>query len=277
MSVLQLAPQLRLIRVGTASVEGTKRQANASKHAAVSDQRAGEMIEQLELEVQDLMVRAEQAEAKESQETLDIPAELMRREQRKAARQQARPIIEERGQEMAAARQADDQAKQAARPARREAGKKPRGPEPEPPSPTPDPQAPYHFTDPESRIIESGQREPFRAVLQRAGGGGRSDVDRWGAGERGPNDKQELAPTVQAISPVVLEAVHAVLVDSGFYSEAAVQAVEQKPDGAVTGVPVYAAVEKHSHHQTVADLRPPNRNRRHRDRQPAPKSSWRIA
>src|SRR5437660_3303947 len=81
-SVLQMAHQLRLTKVGAVSVDGTKMQANASKHAAVSYQRAGEMIEQLELEVQELMERAEQAEAKEAQETLDIPAELARRERR---------------------------------------------------------------------------------------------------------------------------------------------------------------------------------------------------
>src|SRR5450759_967280 len=77
-SVLQLAQQLRLTRVGAVGVDGTKIQANASKHAAVSYQRAGEMIEQLELEVKELMDRAEQAETKETQETLDLPAELVR-------------------------------------------------------------------------------------------------------------------------------------------------------------------------------------------------------
>jgi cytochrome oxidase assembly protein ShyY1 len=71
-----------------------------------------------------------------------------------------------------------------------------------------------------------------------------------------PNDKQELAPTVAAISPVVAPAVEAVLVDSGFYSEAAVVAVEQKTDGTPSGITVYAAVEKHSHHKTVEDLLP---------------------
>ena len=255
-SVLQLAQQLSLTRVGTVSVDGTKLQANASKQAAVSCQRAGEMIEQLELEVQDLMVRAEQAEAKESKETLDLPAELRRREQRKAARQQARPIIEARAQAMAAARQADYQAKQAARQAQREAGKKPRGPEPEPPSPTPDPKAQYNFTDPESRIMKAGNGNHFEQCYNAQAA---VDEAMLIVGERvsvAPNDKQELAPTVAVISPVVLEAVQAVLVDSGFYSEAAVQAVEQKPDGAGTGVTVYAAVEKHSHHQTVADLLP---------------------
>lgn len=46
------------------------------------------------------------------------------------------------------------------------------------------------------------------------------------------------------------------LADSGFYSEAAVSAVEQKAEGAPSGLTVYAAVEKHSHHKTVEDLLP---------------------
>jgi hypothetical protein len=71
-----------------------------------------------------------------------------------------------------------------------------------------------------------------------------------------PNDKRELGPTVAAISPVVARQVGTILVDSGFYSEAAVRAVEQHPDGTATGRTVLAAVEKLSHHRTVADLLP---------------------
>ena len=71
------------------------------------------------------------------------------------------------------------------------------------------------------------------------------------------NDKQELAPTVAAISPVVAAEVQAVLVDRGFYSEAAVQAVEQTLEGTPNGVSIHAAVAKPSHHQPVADWLPP--------------------
>ena len=106
-SGLQLAQHLRLSKVGTVSVDGTKLQANASKHAAVSYARAGELIAQLELEVQDLIGRAQQAENQETKEALDIPAELTRREDRKAALQQARQVIEIRAKEMTAAQQAD--------------------------------------------------------------------------------------------------------------------------------------------------------------------------
>jgi transposase len=256
-SVLQLAHHLRLTQVGTVSVDGTKIQANASKHAAVSYARAGEMIEQLELEVKELVARAHQAEAQENQEPLDLPAELVRRERRQAALHQARQVIEARAKEMAAAHQAEYQAKVAARQAQRDAGKKPRGQAPQPPSEVPDPKAQYNFTDPESRIMKAGNGNHFEQAYnaQAAVDGAMLIV-----GERvsdAPNDKQELVPSVAAISPVIAAQVQAVLVDSGFYSEAAVAAVEHPPEGRAGGVTVYAAVEKHSHHKTVADLPPP--------------------
>ena len=68
-----------------------------------------------------------------------------------------------------------------------------------------------------------------------------------------PNDKQELVPTVAAVAAPV-ESVATVLTDSGFYSEAAVRAVEQTPAGQPTGTTVYAAMEKKEHHRTVSDL-----------------------
>jgi transposase len=255
-TVLQLAHQLRLTRVGAISVDGTKIQANASKHAAVSYQRAGEMIEQLELEVKEVMERAEQAEAKESQETLDIPAELARRDKRVAALKHAREMIEKRAKELAAAQQPEFEAKQAALQAQRDAGKKPRGKEPSPPSAQADPKAQYNFTDPDSRIMKAGNGQHFEQAYN-----AQAAVDQAMliVGERvsvAANDRQELVPTAAAISPVVVAEVKAVLVDSGFYSEAAVQAVEQKPEGMPTGVMVYAAVQKLSHHKTVADLLP---------------------
>jgi transposase len=255
-TVLQLAQQLRLTRVGTVSVDGTKIAANASKHAAVSYQRAGELIAQLELEVQELLTRAEQADRQEAKETLDLPAELTRREQRLAALKQARQVIEARAQELAAAQAAAYQAKVAARQAQRDTGKKPRGKEPAPPSEVPERKAQYNFTDPASRIMKAGRGQHFEQAFN-----AQAVVDEAMliVGERvsdAPNDKQELVANVAAISPVVAADVSAVLVDSGFYSAAAVAAVEQKPDGTASGVTVYAAVEKTSHHKSIVDLGP---------------------
>jgi len=255
-TVLQLAQQLRLTRVGTASVDGTKIAANASKHAAVSYQRAGELITQLELEVQELVTRAKQADTQASPETLDLPAELTRREKRLAALKQARQVIEARAQEMAAAQAESYQAKVAARQAQREAGQKPRGKEPAPPSAVPAPKAQYNFTDPESRIMKAGSGLHFEQAFNAQAAVDEAMII---VGERvsdAPNDKQELPANVAAISPVVAAEVRAVLVDSGFYSAAAVAAVEQKADGTASGVTVYAAVEKTSHHKPVAALLP---------------------
>ena len=255
--VLHLAHQLRLTQLGSVSVDGTKLAANASKHAAVSYQRAGEMIAQLQLEVQELMTRARQADAQETQTPgLDIPAELRRREHRVAALQRARQVIEERARELAAAQQPEYEAKVAARQAQRAVGKKPRGQEPVPPSAVPEPKAQYNFTDPESRIMKAGNGSHFEQAYNAQAAVDGAMLIVGARVSDAPNDKQELPASVAAISPVVKAEVNNVLVDSGFYGEAAVAAVEQNPDGTASGVTVYAAVEKHSHHKTVADLLP---------------------
>ncbi len=54
-----------------------------------------------------------------------------------------------------------------------------------------------------------------------------------------PNNKEQLGPTLAAVSPLI-ESVGAVLVDSGFYSAAAVAKAEQ-PRGDQAGPVIYAA------------------------------------
>ena len=44
------------------------------------------------------------------------------------------------------------------------------------------------------------------------------------------------------------------MIDSGFYSESAVRVVEQTAGGPASGTTVYAAMERKSHHRSVADL-----------------------
>ena len=68
-----------------------------------------------------------------------------------------------------------------------------------------------------------------------------------------PNDKQELVPIVAAIQ-VAAGLVAAALVDSGFFSAAAVEQIAQTARAAPTSTLVYAAEEKTGHHRSVADL-----------------------
>ena len=104
-----------------------------------------------------------------------------------------------------------------------------------------------------------------------------------------PNDKQQLAPTLGGVSPVV-ESIGAVLIDSGFYSEAAIAAAEslgrrgaegQSHDG--TPAPkIYAATGRQPRGKLRASGRTgaPSRNSRRATIRPppartrAPKPSW---
>ena len=76
--LLEMAGRLQLLKVGriTVAVDGTKVLANASKHSAVSCQRAGEMIQQLELEVGQLLEKAGKADSTPLQDGLTIPDEI---------------------------------------------------------------------------------------------------------------------------------------------------------------------------------------------------------
>ncbi len=254
--VLEMAQALKFLQVGqiTVAVDGTKVMAHASKHAAVSYEHAGKTIEQLDLEVKELLVKAEQADSTPLQDGLSIPAEITRRQERKAALQKARAEIEARAQARYALALAEHEEKLAQRAAKKERGEGIRGQPPQGPTPEPGPGDQYNFTDPESRIMKAGSGQHFE---QSYNGQAAVEVDsRLIVGERvsqAANDKQELVPTLAAVVAPV-ESVALVLTDSGFYSEAAVQAVEQTPAGQPTGTTVYAAMEKKDHHRTVSDL-----------------------
>jgi transposase len=253
--VLELAAELKLVKVGqmTVSVDGTKMAANASKHAAVSYERAGEQIAQLKLEVEQLVAKAEAADSTPLAEGLSLPEEIARRQARQAKLEEARRVIEQRAQERAQALKAEVEEKRAQRQARRENGETVRGAEPQEPSGQPQGKDQYNFTDPASRIMKAGGgKDHFEQAYNAQAA---VEVDsRLIVGQRvsdAPNDKKELVATVAAVKTEVVGAVGTVLADSGYYSEAAVKAVE-----ANGGPQVLAAVERKSHHRTVEDLEP---------------------
>jgi len=254
--VLQLAQQLKLLQFGqiTVAADGTKVLASASKHSAVSYERAGEMITQLELEVEQLLAKAEQADATPLQDGLTIPAEITRRQERKAALARARAEIEARAQARYAVQLAEHETKLAARAGKKEGGEKVGGKPPQAPTPTPEPKDQYNFTDPESRIMKAGGGQHFeQSYNAQAAVEVESRLIVGQCVRQAPNDKQELVPTLSSI-PAEAGPVAVALVDSGFFSEKAVTQIERAADGTPTGTTVYAAVEKTGHHRTVADL-----------------------
>jgi len=228
--------------------------ANASKHSAVSYEHAGKTIPHLESEVQALLAKAEEADRQPLEEGLSIPEEIQRRQERKAKLAAARAQIEARAQARAAAEMAEYKGKLEQRAKATERGEKPRGPEPKAPSSQPKPADQYNFTDPDSRIMKTGNGQHFEQSYNAQAA---VEVDSRlivaAPVSQAPNDKEQLVPTLAAVAPPIQSVAYA-LTDSGFYSEAAVQTVEQDAQGQPTGTVVYAAVEKKDHHRTVADL-----------------------
>jgi len=254
--VLQLAQELKVLKFGqiTVAADGTKVLANASKHSAVSYQRAGELMERLDKEVQQLMAKAEEADSTPLQDGLSIPQEITRRQERKAALAHARAEIEARAHARYTTQLVEHEQKLAERAAKKERGEKGGGKPPEGPTPDPQPKDQYNFTDPESRIMKASDGPHFEQSYNAQAA---VEVNsRLIVGQRvsqSSNDKQELAPTLAAI-PMEAGTINAVLVDSGFFSEKAVQQVEKNEAGEHPRTTVYAAVEKTSHHRSVADL-----------------------
>jgi len=77
--------------------------------------RAERMITQLELEIEQLMKKAEVADSVPLENDLSIPDEIKRRSDRKAKLEQARKIIEERYEETRKQKQEEYEAKKEAR------------------------------------------------------------------------------------------------------------------------------------------------------------------
>jgi transposase len=249
--VLELAAHAKVLKVGeiTVSVDGSKILANASKHSAVSHGHAGEQILLAEEQIAALLAKAEDADSTPLQDGLSLPDEIKRREDRIAKLKEARQVIEERAKERLKEERAAYEAKLAERRAKEvAAGRKTRGKEPKPPKEGPDSKDQYNFTDPESRIMKTGDGFQQCYNVQAA-----VEVETMlVVGQHvstAPNDKQQLIPALAAVSPAVGEVANA-LVDSGYYSEEAVITVEK--EGA--GPTVYAAMKRQAHGRSIQQL-----------------------
>jgi transposase len=151
--VLMLAREMKLLKLGKISLDGTKIKANASKHKALSYKHLKKIEQQLKDEVAQLTAQAEAADTTPVNDGMDIPAEIARREQRLAVMRDAKKKIEARAQERFERENAEYQDKVDKREAQRQAGKKPRGTEPKAPSPKPKDKDQVNLTDEESRIM----------------------------------------------------------------------------------------------------------------------------
>ena len=259
--VLSVAREMGVLKLGTVALDGTKIHANASRHSALSYERAGKIEAQLKAEVADLMAKAEAADQADVPEGMSIPEELARREQRLAAIAKAKATIEARAKERHAREQAEHDAKMAERAAKTAGtGKKPSGRVPQPPVEGPLPTDQVNLTDEESRIMPmagGGFEQCYNAQAAVA-----ADSLLVVAADvvQAPNDKQQLAPMLDKIAdlPDEFGKVGALLADNGYFSEDNVNAC------AAAGIDPLIAMGRETHHPSLderfAQAPPPPQN-----------------
>jgi len=221
LEVLLLARELKLLKLGVVSVDGSKLDANASKHRSVTYQRAGELIAQLKLEIADLLGRAEAADAGSEADPQALPKEIGRLAALRAKLDAARQRLEAQAKARAAAERADDEAKAATRESR---ARRAKGTPPKPPDDTPEPHAQSNLCDPDSRLMRKSRSHEYRqaynaqAVVDAEG----SQLILGARVSQCASDRGELVATIEAI-PAEVGRPEIALADNGYAHGAEVE------------------------------------------------------
>jgi transposase len=247
--ILAVAHHLGVLKLGTVSLDGTKVQANASKHSALSWEHAGKIEAQLRAEVAQLMQLAAHADAADIPDGMCVPDELKRREERLAAIAEAQAQIAARAAERQAQAQAAYAQKMAERAAKEQrTGRKPGGSSPVPPQPGPRGKDQVNLTDPDSRIMPAGKGFVQAYNAQAAVDVATMLIVAQHVSQH-PNDKQEVAPMLaqlEAVAPVTGRP-EALLADTGYFSAANVAACHTH------GIEPYIATGRASHYPPLAE------------------------
>jgi transposase len=247
--LLHVAAAMNVLRIGSVCIDGTKVQANASKHKALSYAHACKIEKQLQDEVKRLLEAAEQADAADLPDECSLPEELAMRENRLAAIAKAKKEMERRAAEREEAERREYEAKKAKRAElEQKTGRKPRGKDPKPPATSgPGPKDQVNLTDEESRIMPvcgGGFEQSYNA---QAGVDTESRLIVSQSVTQHCNDKKELVPALEKLVqlPEDLGCIQQLIADSGFFSEANIQACES------ASVDAYIAVGREKHHPDV--------------------------
>ena len=248
--ILMIAHQMKVLKLGSVSLDGSKVKANASKHKALSYEHACKLEAQIKAEVAELLKKAEAADRADIPDGMSIPEELERREKRLSAIAAAKAEIEKRAAERHAREQAAYEKKVAERAKKeRETGKKTKGKQPKPPKAGPTAKDQVNLTDEESRIMPTSGGGFEQTYNAQAGVDTASKLIVSAHITQQPNDKQELEPTLKNLAalPKELGTATELIADSGYYSETNVTACEDK------GITPYIAVDRQPHNQPLWD------------------------
>jgi transposase len=246
--ILEVAVEMGLLEVGDVALDGTKVKANASKHKALSYEYACKLEEQLSEEVEELMEKAEEADAEAFPEETSVPEEIARREERLKKIREAKQTIEKRAQKRYEAEKAAYEEKmEKRREEEKRTGRKKPGPKPAPPEDTgPEPDDQVNLTDEESRIMPTSENGFQQAYNAQATVCMDSHLILEGHLSQRTNDKQELEPALQRLDqlPEKVGSPDRLAADSGYYSSGNAEACE---DHRITP---YVSPGREKHNQT---------------------------
>lgn len=248
--ILMIAYHLKVLKMGSVSLDGSKVKANASKHKALSYEHACKLETQIKAEVAELLKKAEVADHSDIPDGMSIPAELELRENRLAAIAEAKIEIEKRAAERHIREQATYEKKVAERVKKeQETGKKAKGKQPKQPKAGPNAKDQVNLTDEESRIMPTSGGGFEQAYNAQAGVDTASKLIVSAHVTQQPNDKQELVPTLENLIalPEELGTATELIADSGYFSETNVTACENNK------ITPYIAADRQQHNQPLWD------------------------
>jgi len=228
--VLKLCDKAGLVKLGHVAIDGSKIKANASKHKAMSYERMEARAKELEAEVENWFSAAEATDAEEDKlygrdkrgdELPDWVADKQKRAEKiRAAKAELEAEAKAAAEEKAKA-QAEAEEK------RKAEGRKKPGKPAAPPSPEPDPKAQKNFTDPESRIMKS--KEGFvQAYNGQIAVDAKAQIIVAQGVTQCAADSGQLVPMIDAIEANLGRKPEQASADSGYCSEANLEAMEQR-------------------------------------------------
>jgi transposase len=252
LQVLKLAREMNLLRVGTVSIDGTKLKANAGKDKSVCYERAGQLEQQLKVDIAALMKQAEEADVSENADPQKLPDEIARREKLLEKMQKARTELERRANERAAAQRKEHEEKMAAQKQPDESGNAEK-PQPAAAVASPRDKEQANLTDADSRLMRKNSRSEY---IQ--GYNAQAVVDAEGTQlivgvrvSQCASDRNELAADVAAI-PQQIGKPSVALADNGYACEDMVAQVQK--DGTTEALVSVGAESKHQ--ARTYDFRP---------------------
>lgn len=238
--ILVLAKEMKILKLGTVSVDGSRIKANASIHKSIRYDRARELEQGLKVEIDELLARAESEDKVKDERGDEVDAELARLTELKAKMRSAQEEIERRAKERAELERKEYEKKVSDR-NDRSGGSKGRFIKEPKEGPADTEQA--NLTDAESRIMRKNKRSEYFQ-----GYNAQAVVDAEGTmlvvASRVTNnasDSDELALDIAAI-PADLGKPATVLADRGFASEKPVKDVLEQD------IAVLVPVDKETNH-----------------------------